>query len=355
MKDTITYARPLGGSSAGGRGLVRVNDRARCPVCGAGKFCRVTVDGAEVWCTRVEEGAAFTMHNDLGAVHVHRQSATRRWSPPPVAPIVDAHRADVADLDRAYRVLLSRLPLDEGDREALARRGMGAEDIARGMYRTLRVEGRAALARAVIEAVGEDLAGRVPGIVWRTGDDGRGWWSLAGSPGVVIPVRDLDGRVVALKVRRRDPCDGARYLYVTSAPAGGPAALAAVHVPAKARELRDAGAKSLVITEGELKADVATVLSGRPVVSVPGVGNWRRGVELARAWGARIVVVAFDADARTNADVARHLRDLLKALRAEGFDARVWTWPSRWKGLDDYLHARGPNASPSADDDGGTR
>ncbi len=251
----------------------------------------------------------------------------------------DVARADPDDLDRVYRALLARLPLDEGDRAELLRRGLPAEHITRGTYRTLPERGRAAIARELVSTFGEGLARRVPGIVWRT-DDGRGWWSVARSPGLVIPVRDLAGRIVALKVRRRDPCDGARYHYVTSAPKGGPAALAAVHVPAAALELR-ASAKCLVITEGELKADVATALSGRPVVSVPGVGRWRAGVEAAQAWGARVVAVAFDADAATNPDVARHLRALLAALGAEGFDARLWRWdPAEGKGLDDVLLAR---------------
>jgi len=362
MKDTVTGGRVFvpwrgGRSGAGGRELVRVTEREPCPVCGRGKLCRVTTDGAEVWCSRVSDGAALTMTNDLGDVFVHRADGARRWEPPPAAPPVTAERAAPDDLDAVYRALLARLPLDACDRAALLARGLPAEHITSGMYRTLPERGRAALARELVTAVGEGIARRVPGIVWRTGDDGRGWWGLAGSPGLVIPVRDLAGRIVALKVRRRDPCDGARYLYVSSAKAGGPGPGTPVHVPAAALELRAAG-RCLVITEGELKADVATALSGRPVVSVPGVGRWRAGVDLARAWfgfgfeaeqsrtqRARawggVVAVAFDADASTNPDVARHQRALLAALGAEGFDARLWQWPpAEGKGLDDFLLAR---------------
>ena len=76
-------------------------------------------------------------------------------------------------------------------------------------------------------------------------------------------------------------------------------------------------------------------------MSVPGVGRWRAGVEAAHAWGAPVVAVAFDADAATNPDVARHLRALLATLGAEGFDARLWRWdPAEGKGLDDVLLAR---------------
>ena len=165
-------------------------------------------------------------------------------------------------------------------------------------------------------------------------------WTLA-LVTLLVPCRDAAGRVVALKVRRRDPCDGARYLYVTSAPAGGPAALAAVHVPVEASELR--AASPLVVTEGELKADVSCVLARLPVVSVPGVGSWRAALDVVRAWTPRpaAVAVAFDSDARTKPDVARASRALLEALRGEGFGVRAWQWPpDAGKGLDDFLRAR---------------
>lgn len=327
---------------AGGRDLARVTDRSPCPVCGRGKLCRVKVDGSEVWCSRVSDGADRAMRNALGEVFIHRADGAtgRAWTPPPAPPTVTADRAPADALDAVYRAALARIPLDAGDRAALEARGLPAEHITRGMFGTMPPRGRAALARALVESVGEGEASRVPGIVWRTDDSGRGWWSLAGSPGLVIPCRDLAGRVVALKVRRRDPCEGARYLYVTSAPAGGPAALAAVHVPRAALDLRGK-VEPLVITEGELKADVSTALSGLPVVSVPGVGNWRRGVDLAREWGASRVAVAFDADARESEAVARAQHELTRALRREGFSCELWQWPAeQGKGLDDVLRAR---------------
>jgi len=133
-----------------------------------------------------------------------------------------------------------------------------------------------------------------------------------------------------------------RYHYVSSVTTNprmvsGPSALASVHIPTEALALRPA---PLVLTEGELKAHVATLLSGRPVVSVPGVGAWRLGVRLACEWGARSAIVAFDADALTKLEVARCQRDLLVALSAEGITPRLWRWPiERGRGLDDVLLA----------------
>ena len=334
-----------GRGGAGGRDLVRVTDRSPCPVCNRGTFCRVKVDGSEVWCSRVSDGAVTTLRNDLGESYVHRADGTsgRRWTPPPAPPPSTTERADAPDLDAAYRALLARLTIAAGDRDELLRRGLSAEDIARGMYRTL-PDGwreRAPIARELVSIFGEGLARRVPGIVWNEGrdDPSRGWWGLAGWPGILIPCRDIAGRIVALKVRRRDPVpeDEARYTFVTSSNHRGPKALMEAHVPAVALALRGK-VEPLVLTEGELKADVSTALSGLPVVSIPGVGKWQLGAELARQWGARSVAVALDADAHRKEDVARAQGALLAALRAEGLDARLWQWPEeQGKGLDDLL------------------
>lgn len=339
MRDAV-MAHSMGRAGAGGRDLVRVTDRHPCPVCERSKLCRVTANGVEVWCSRVSDGATRTMPNALGDVYVHRAGA-RRWTPPPAPPPTTTDRADVDTRDAAYGALLARLRLNDGDRAALLARGLTAEHINLGGYSTLPLVGRSALARVIVDLLGEPDAARVPGIVRRTDDTNptRWWWSLAGAPGLIIPVRDDAGRIVALKVRRRDSRDGPRYTSVSSAAHGGPRADAALHVPLGARALHDRGLP-LVITEGELKADVCTTLAGRPVVSVPGVGRWPLAVELARSWGACVVCVAFDADAATTPDVARHQRALLTALRAAGVDARLWQWPlSAGKGLDDFFLA----------------
>ena len=110
-----------------------------------------------------------------------------------------------------------------------------------------------------------------------------------------------------------------------------------MHVPRAALELRH---RPLVITEGELKADVSTALCGRPVVSLPGVGAWRMALDVVDAWGAPEVAVAFDADARSNHNVARALVCLVDALRASGARVSTWRWDGPAKGLDDYLCAK---------------
>lgn len=330
----------------GGAAWVDVSPRRRCPVCEGDSWCQVSRDGDVVLCKHIaserkkenREHVTFYVHRLRGYVSDGAQRIAH------VAP--QATRASSALRNRAYRIIFSRLDLDACDREALARRGLDRASIEANGYRTLPLRGRAAIARAVIEDLGESAAASIPGIVWRTDDTdaSRGWWSLAGSPGVVVPVRDLDGLVVALKVRRRDPIEdgGQRYLYVTSAKHGGASAESAAHVPVAARAMRGTAGR-LILTEGELKSDLATALLGEPVVSVPGVSTWRAGVDLARVWGVRDVVVAFDAETKPKPAlaVARATRDAVDELRRAGLRASVWIWDARLgKGIDDVL-ARG--------------
>jgi len=328
-----------------GRAWVAVSTRNRCPVCGGSSWCQVARDGETVLCKRVESGRARVNRNGE-EFHVHHlghptSSSPRPERAPRPAPLL-LTRAPVEACDAAYRALLAALPLDAGDSAALLARGLTEADITRNGYRSLAVEGRARLARAVVEAVGEDLARGVPGMVQRTEGE-RAWWSVGGAAGVLIPCRDAEGHIVALKVRRRDPVEGPRYLYLTSAKAGGASAPSVLHMPRLAREILDAapgGAARLVVTEGELKADVSTALLGAPVVSLPGVGSWRLALDAAARWRPREVCVALDMDSAQNAHVARAASHLVDALRDAGHRNAFWRWDGRFKGLDDYLAAR---------------
>ena len=336
------------GSGNGGRAWLDATPRRPCPVCGGDSWCQTARDGAVVLCKRVPShrakinraGAEFYVHR-LGETPRAGADVPARGSPRPgenrLAPL-DTTRADADTRDRAYRAVLAALTPDADDRDALLVRGLSAEDLTANAYRSLAVEGRARLARAVVEAVGEDFALRVPGIV-RGERDGRAWLSLSGSPGILVPCRDDEGRIIALKVRRREAGDGPRYLYLTSARRGGASAESALHVPVRTRAALAASspaAARVVVTEGELKADVASVLLGLPVWSIPGVGSWRLALEAARRWRPAVVCVALDADTAG----ARAAAELVDALRAEGMRTEHWRWDRRFKGIDDYLAAR---------------
>jgi hypothetical protein len=328
----------FGGGGAGDRrAFYDVSPRKRCPVCEHDSWCQVHREGTFALCKRVaserppkenREGTQFWVHALAGdAVWRARDLGPRPGSAP---------RAPAAALDRAYRRWLARAGLAPAHRRALRARALSDAEIDARGYATLELRGRAALARALVDELGEDLARGVPGLYVRE-QDGRTWWTLAGSPGLLVPVRDLADQVVALKVRRDDAAAGQqRYLYVSSARHGGPSALPALHVPRFGGVVDD-----VRITEGELKGDVITALSGVLTLAVPGVGSWGHALPALRELRARRVRVAFDADHRTNPDVARALLALVRALQAAGYAPVVETWdPAEGKGFDDVLAAR---------------
>ena len=147
----------------------------------------------------------------------------------------------------------------------------------------------------------------------------------------MVPVRDIEGRIVALKIRADE---GSKYTYLSSTKYGGPGPGSQVHVP-----LHDELDLSVVrLTEGEFKAEVATALTGTLTVSMPGVSSWRPALEVARSLGSGIVRLAFDADAKQNEQVARALRESYRTLKERGFEVVLETWPRELgKGIDDLL------------------
>jgi hypothetical protein len=180
----------------------------------------------------------------------------------------------------------------------------------------------------------------IPGVA-REQRDGRSWWTLRGAVGMVVPSLDLDGRIVALKVRADDAAADLRYTAVSSRKHGGVSAAVNVHVPLGAR-VRWERSGVLWITEGELKADVCTALEDFAIVGLPGVSMWRCAVHMVDAINPRRVVVALDADWKSTDPKKRHVREareqLVTTLAARGFDTHAADWPlEHGKGLDDYL------------------
>lgn len=336
------------GTGGGRTGWLDVSPSRRCPRCGHDSWCQIGTgenDGVTL-CKRDESGT--TRENRAGVTfYVHREAGAgqgvvrRRFASASPA----AAQPDV--LNRAYTTALAAMPLRADHREALRRRGLRDHLIDAAQYGSLELRGRAAVARAVIEAVGETYAMAVPGLYLRTYDDGGTGPSFAGAVGLVIPVRDALGRIVALKVRA-DDSTSQRYTFVSSARHGGAAALARVHHPALALAMR--GTETVVaLTEGPLKADVATALLQSPVLAIPGASEWRAGVEAAIAWGPRRVAVAMDMDRNTNVEVARAQREMIDALRIAGATVDSWRWDPRHKGLDDLLLARQVTSQGEAD------
>jgi hypothetical protein len=309
-----------------------------CPICGKPDWCRISTDGAWAICRRVDTGGGMHKQDKGGADYwLYRLDGGSQQPRPAVEVCLPSSPvcADTGTLDRVYRTLLDALPLTPSHRQALRQRGLADAEMLRRRYRTFPLQGRTALAQRLVQHLGADLCARVPGF-YVAEQDGRRWWSLAGAAGLLIPVRNLDGHIVALKVRADVPGDGPKYTTVSSTKHGGPSPGAPVHVPLSAGVRGD----TVRLTEGELKSDIATALSRLLTISVPGVAMWCKALPLLQHLQARQVLLAFDADWRSNPHVAYALGQAAFALVKAGYEVQVEDWdPALGKGVDDLLAA----------------
>jgi hypothetical protein len=307
-----------------------------CRFCKAGGVAKKDKNGVEFHIIAVEGGAS-------------RGSPAEEVPAGPAAPL-----APVEVRDRVYAVLLRKLWLRDSHRKALEARGIPADKIGPLGYGS--VGGglpRITIAKEVRSAFPDlDLDGilGVPGFVAHE-RDGRRRLSFSSADGLAVPVRDAEGRIVALKIRRDRVAEGgSKYVSVTSNGKGGPSPGTPVHIPLGfADVIREAGICRL--TEGELKSDAASHLSGLGTIGVPGVAMWGKAVEVMRAVGVHEVRVAFDADFRTNPQVRQSLEACICGLTAaDRFEVSMEVWDAAPgpdgnptpKGIDDALLAKVP-------------
>lgn len=94
------------------------------------------------------------------------------------------------------------------------------------------------------------------------------------------------------------------------------------------------------LTEGALKADVASVLSGQPFIAILGVNNTRdlhNELIFLKSHGCKKINVCFDMDYATNKNVEKALKEVNKLIISAGLTPRKITWDNAYKGIDDYL------------------
>jgi hypothetical protein len=243
----------------------------------------------------------------------------------PRAASLGTQAADPDIRDRVYRDFLGRLLLTEKDRDDLRARGLTDEAIERAGYRSLSCPEGPRAASELHKVYGEGLLG-VPGFI---PDNLLGAQINKPRRGLVIPVRDVAGRIQAILVRTGDETGKYKWLSSPQATSGTPC-----HVP-----LFKGESPVVRITEGPLKADVATALAkeGIPCIGVSGL-TWEPAPDVVRELKPTKVRIAFDADQPPKPQVERATRELARALKALGVRVLMETWdPAKGKGIDDAL------------------
>lgn len=251
---------------------------------------------------------------------------------------------------KVYEFILQKLSLSPQHLDSLLARGIPEDEIKARGYKTWPYK-RRALVQDCINAFGEDLIG-VPGF-WK---DENERIQLSGISGIAIPIRSPQGEVVGIKLRPDNPANpSSKYVHLSSNPEpnkktgeikypSGTAASVQVHFPFAKKKFAEGD--DLRITEGELKADIATILSKTYTASVPGIGLWREAIQYIEELRPGRVIISYDADKSSQVgtytdkpyEVGIHLAEFYTALKAMGVNALIEDWsPELGKGIDDVL------------------
>lgn len=270
----------------------------------------------------------------------------------------------------AYEALLDRLDLSPRHREQFRGRGLALEEALDLGYRTLPVErGLRILLCEELLSDGYNLRG-VPGFFqlpreagtysgrWCVGGTSLGWrevrerksghvWRVEG---LLVPTCDEAGRIVRLKLRNDPPPEGVpawvievwptKYMALSSTDRqGGACAGIRLHYVGPADGGNFAG--TLWVTEGEIKADITSMMLVARVVGVPGVGQCPDLViEAMRRGGYHRLMVAMDSEVKGHVQLA--VARLCRLAADAGFEPLVVVWDGRLgKGIDDLLIAGG--------------
>jgi len=244
----------------------------------------------------------------------------------------------------AYYSMLEMMKLSGRHMKDLTDRGLSRDRIALNMYRSMPINLSEKRKIAAELAKRHDLRG-VPGFYY-SGIR----WELCGKPGILIPVLDMQGYIQGLQIR----LDGAKmkkYRWLSSNPEyglpyGTPSSVW-IHVTG------NRGSGEAFITEGGLKGDIASYLSGdRLFICTAGATSIRFLPEVLASLNVRKVIGCYDMDKLTELKALlqkRHddprdesakkpcpLEKMEAVVRKTGLPYDRCEWEPELNGIDDY-------------------
>lgn len=275
------------------------------------------------------------------------------------------------ELDAIYRKFLSLLQLKPVHRTYLLKERWGEELIEKSLARSLpsarewksaqansrqKYRSRRDITEELVRQFG-DLKG-VPGFFEQSGS-----WTFAGKQGLLFPLYNRKGQIYRLRIRVDYPeidekgkaknkyhnfssfreekrKDGTLYNYYWNG------TQANSQIGFYSQFTKDNYV--VYITEGEKKSLVANYVLGLSVICIPGVSSFGKLFEADESGisvidhaiekGAKVFVIAYDADKSINAKVLQCEKTLVKRLKEKGVQIALADWNMGFgKGLDDIL------------------
>lgn len=320
----------------------RVTKRNPCRICGKPDYCGFTDDFAV--CMRVPSEVQTRNGGYLHLFSSKAPAAARR--PARItsrSPATRVRQRDEREVSEIFTEFLRRLPLTREHGRDMTRRGLSAVDIALGGYRSNPTALYAAVNCRDMARGGCNFE-NIPGFFFARG----GWhFKTYGLGGCLIPIRNERLHTVALQLRTdagetwSDGTPAPKYLMVSTADqTGGASSGAPAHFAISGHLDLYSRVRSLIVTEGALKANVIQIFTNEVVVGLCGTNGFDDdfGARLKAAFPSlEKVKLAYDMDRLTNHHVFRALTRLDFTVKKINLKTEILSWNSRYKGFDDFL------------------
>lgn len=276
---------------------------------------------------------------------------------------MEAPKASIEERDKVYNRFLELLVLEEDHKKNLLERGLEENFIIAKKYKTLPTEQEelVRIARILLKE-GYSLKG-IPGFYMNRD---KNWQLNKSKRGILIPVRNQYSQIQGLQIRKDDNLlkyfpkgrdeqgniilkKENKFNWLSSPDKYmGSKATAFVHISCAYR-CRDDGVIYPVfkndwidLTEGPLKADVYSFLTGYPCIAVPGtncLNELHNALIYLKSYGVKGIHIAFDMDYITNEQVKEEMDKAILLIKEEQLQVSQRTWDCNFKGIDDYALA----------------
>ena len=244
---------------------------------------------------------------------------------------------DISVRNATYTSLLDACVLSKRHQGNLMQRGLSAEAIARGQYKSVPQVGHFSIAWQVIGA-GNQWRG-IPGFYLK----GNKVMIAENQSGFFIPIRNIDGHISGMQIRF-DEGNKRRYIWFTSNNLPEGCSVSGIEQIHYAGIRRDNVPKVIGITEGPLKADIAYELLGIPFIAIIGVANLSQleeNLKQLKELGVEEVNEMFDMDYFEKENVKKFIDKAHEIIKSVGFKRVIRRkWYDEYKGIDDFALAR---------------
>lgn len=339
------------------RTLAKEEVEARCPYCNDHRYrmylnrithmffcqnCGTGGNAVTLYADCNPKGIRLTNYESYKALSA--EPSVRQYDVPVIESRGEPPIRELSERSEIYLEFLKLLRLEKDHLTNLLNRGLSTEIIKGNMYKSFPTD------KTERQWICDNLAARydltdVPGF-YRSG----GRWSIIGlKSGILIPICSKDNLIQGLQIRFDNPpvkrvtaADGkvtekvgGRFRWLSTGGNGftdGTGITSYIHVTG------DVSSDTLYLTEGGMKADIASYLSGgRLFIGLTGVQNVRYLKEIVTSLHPKRIVECLDMDVRTNPQVQRAQSKIQAICTPLCEEYKRFFWPKEQKGIDDFM------------------